>query len=86
MEKQCRMTSRPAASRASVAIVSSSAARVWMTSGLPSLVRDRDLGGERALLVGAGRVVAVVVQAGLADRPAVRVPRELAQLVGDGVV
>jgi hypothetical protein len=39
-------TSRPCASRASVAIVSSSAARVWMIERLVQLVRERDLGGE----------------------------------------
>ena len=41
---------------------------------------------ERALLVGAGRVVAVVVEAGLADRADGRVLGELAQPVGDAVV
>ena len=66
--------------------MSSSAARVWMTSGLPSSRASCDLGGERALLVGARRVVAVVVEAGLADRAAARVRGELAQLVGDRVV
>ena len=35
------------------------------------------MGRERALLVGAGRVVAIVVQAGLPDRPHARVAREL---------
>ena len=48
---------------------------------LAELAREADVGGERALLVGARRVVAVVVQAGLADRGAARVARELAQLV-----
>jgi hypothetical protein len=37
---------------------------------LPGFPGKRDLCGERALLVGARRVVAVVVQTGLADRPA----------------
>ena len=53
---------------------------------LAELARELDVGGERALLVGARRVVAVVVEAGLADRAAARVARELAQLVGDRVV
>ena len=35
IEKQCRITATPSARARSVAIVSSSAARVWMTSGLP---------------------------------------------------
>ncbi len=62
IEKQCRITVRPSASRASVAIVSSSASRVWMTSGLPTCAGDLDLGGEGALLVVARRVVAEVVE------------------------
>jgi len=50
---------------------------------LGELVRERDLVVEGALLVGARRVVAEVVQAGLPDRQAARVPGELAQLLGD---
>ena len=47
---------------------------------LAELARELDLRGERALLVGARRVVAVVVEPGLADREAARVARELGQL------
>ena len=57
-----------------------------MISGLPDSRANLDLGLEGPLLVVAGRVVAVVVEAGLADRAAVRVLRELAQLSRDGVV
>ena len=53
---------------------------------LAELVRDLDVGAEGALLVGAGRVVAVVVEPGLADREAARVGGQLAQLGGDRVV
>ena len=52
---------------------------------LAELAREADVRGERALLVGARRVVAVVVEAGLADRGAARVAGELAQLVRDRV-
>ena len=52
---------------------------------LAELARQLDLRAERALLVGARRVVAVVVEAGLADRQAARVGGELAQLVCDRV-
>ena len=48
---------------------------------LAELAREPDVGGERALLVGARRVVAVVVEAGLADRDAARVAGQRAQLV-----
>ena len=44
---------------------------------LAGVARELDLGEEGALLVGARRAVAVVVQAGLADRAAARVLREL---------
>ena len=44
IEKQCRITRTPSARSRSVAIVSSSAARVWITSGLPVVARELDLG------------------------------------------
>ena len=47
---------------------------------LAGLARELDLGEERALLVGARRAVAVVVEAGLPDRAAARVLRELGEL------
>ena len=48
--------------------VSSSASRVWTTTGRRSLARQRELRGEgRALLVGR-RVIVVIVEAALADR------------------
>ena len=46
---------------------------------LAHLAGQRDLVRERALLIGPRRVVAEVVEAGLADRAHVRVPRVLAQ-------
>ena len=52
---------------------------------LAGLVRELDLRGERSLLVRAGRVVAEVVEAGLADRQAFRVLRELLELLRDRV-
>ena len=51
-----------------IAKVSSSAARVWITTGRPSARRQLELRLERAPLVVARRVVAVVVEPGLADR------------------
>jgi hypothetical protein len=53
---------------------------------LGELAGDLDLRAEGPLLVGARRVVAVVVQPGLADRAAAGMRRELAQVLGDGVV
>ena len=47
---------------------------------LLQLVRELDLRVEGAFLVRAGRVVAEVVEAGLADRQALRVLGELSQL------
>ncbi len=67
--------------------MSSSAARVWITSGLPRLARELDLRRERALLVGSRRgAVAVEVESGLADRHAALVRGERAQLGEVGVV
>ena len=66
--------------------MASSAARVWITSGFAGLAREQDLRGERALLVGAGREVAVEVKAGLADRHAAGMGGERAQFGQVGVV
>ena len=52
----------------------------------PGLARERDLRGERALLVGARGGLAVEVQAGLADRHAALVRGERAQFGQVGVV
>ena len=79
-------TSTPWARVASVATVSSSAARVWMTSGLPAVAGDLDLGEERALLVLARRAVAVVVEPGLPHRAAEVVLRQLGEVGRGGVV
>ncbi len=53
---------------------------------LARLARERDLRGERALLVRARRAVAVEVEAGLADRDAALVRGQRAQLGQVGVV
>ncbi len=53
---------------------------------LAELRGQRDLGGEGPLLVAVGRVVAVEVQAGLADRQAAIVGRQRTQLGEVGVV
>ena len=53
---------------------------------LAGLARERDLRGERPLLVGARRALAVEVEARLADRHAALVRREPAQLGEVGVV
>ena len=66
--------------------MSSSAARVWITSGLPVSRAELDLRRERALLVGPGRSVAVVVEPGLADRDAPRVRGQRLELRKVGVV
>ena len=74
-EKQWRITgASPArASRvakiSSVALVSPSGSRAWITIGRSSSIGDLDLGGEGAPLLVRGRRVAVEVEAGLADRP-----------------
>ena len=71
IEKQWRITRRPSAWVASRSRVSSSAARVWMTTGLSSSRASSMLGGEGAGLVRPRGALAVVVEAGLADRRAV---------------
>ena len=53
---------------------------------LRRFARERDLCGERALLIGRGRAVAVVVEPGLADRDAPRVRGQRLQLGEVGVV
>ena len=68
-------------SRASTATVSSSAARVWMTSGLPQLAASAACASEELALRVARRVVAVVVEAGLADGDGPRMREQLAQRV-----
>ena len=68
----------PACSR-SAAKVSSSAARVWITSGSPSARGQLEVRLERAPLVLARRVVAVVVEPGLADRAHALVARPRAR-------
>ena len=73
---------RPSARSASIAKVSSSAARVWMTSGRPSCRRARAGRRRRARWSLARRVVAVVVEPGLPDRataPAARPPARSAR-------
>ena len=50
--------------------MSSSASRVWMTTGRPQLARQPDLRAEDRLLHVARREVVVVVEADLADAPA----------------
>ena len=81
------MTTRsPAACSASMASVSSSAARVWITTGLPARARQLHLRDERADLVLARRVVAVVVEPGLPDRDAALVGRQRLELGQVGVV
>ena len=58
--------------------VSSSASRVWTTTGRPSLARERELRGECGALVLARRVIVVVIQTALADGDGTerRSPRE----------
>ena len=80
------MTRSPSACASSVASVSSSAARVWMTSGLPVAAGELDLGLEGPLLILARRVVAVEVEAGLADRHAPLVSGQRLELGEVGVV
>ena len=53
--------------------MSSSAARVWITTGSPTRAGELELRLEGAPLVVARGVVAVVVEAGLADRARPRV-------------
>ena len=61
--------------------VSSSAARVWMTTGLPSSPASASCRSNRPRLRVVRRVVAVVVEPGLADGDRPRVREQLAQLV-----
>ena len=65
------MPSKPA----SAASVSSSAARVWITTGLPSSAASASCAVEQPPLRVARRVVAEVVEPGLADRDGALVPR-----------
>ena len=57
--------------------VSSSASRVWTTTGPIELARERELRGERAALEVARRVVVVVVETTLADRDGAALARAL---------
>ncbi len=69
--KQCMTPARPAALTSlarSTASVSSSASRVWMTTGRSRATRQRDLRREDLLLDVARREVVVVVEADLAER------------------
>ena len=61
--------------------MSSSASRVWMTTGFAELGRELELRLEQAPLVVARGVLAEVVEAGLADRDGALVCEQLAQLV-----
>ena len=70
-------------SRRAPRAVSSSAARVWITTGLPSSAASVELRGEEAALGVARRVVAEVVEPGLADRDRLRV-REQARAARRG--
>ena len=63
------------------ASVSSSAARVWMTTGLPSSAASSSCRVEEAALRVVRRVVAEVVEAGLADGDGALVGEQVAQLV-----
>ena len=64
---------------ASAASVSSSAARVWITTGFPSSAASSSCGGEEPPLVVGRRVVAEPVEPGLADRDRLRMREQLAQ-------
>ena len=77
------MPSKPS----SAAAVSSEAARVWMTTGLPSSAASSSCALEELALAVARRVVAVVVEPGLPDRDgALGCGEQLAQLVDGGRV
>ena len=66
--------------------MSSSAARVWMTTGSPARRGQLELRLERAPLVLARGAVAVVVESGLADRARPRVRGGALDLLQAGVV
>ena len=70
---------------ASAAAVSSSAARVWITAGLPVSAAIVEEPLEEPALRVVRRVVAEVVEADLADGDRLRMVEQLAEL-GDGVV
>ena len=61
--------------------MSASAARVWITTGLPSSAASASCASKSSLLPVARRVVAVVVEAGLADGDRRSCREQLAQLV-----
>ncbi len=73
--RPCRRCAMRAAS------VSSSAARVWITTGLPSSAASASWRSKSSLLGCTGRVLAEVVEARLADGDGARVAEQRAQLV-----
>ena len=85
--KQCSTPrSRPPPSSRRIAIVSSSASRVWMTTGRSSSQREPHLRAEHRVLHVARRVVVVVVEADLADRARRRRRGELLAHDGRGAL
>ena len=72
--------------RLSAAAVSSEAARVWTTTGLPSSAASSSCALEELALAVVRRVVAVEVEPGLADGDRALVGEQLTQLVEPGRV